>query len=215
MIIGLYGKKGVGKDFVCECFGPALTQYGPRAPSLTVARAAFADPIKGFLVDVLGLDQQKIYGNDHDKMSPTEYTWEQMPAFVMKTNQGKHGPMTIREIMQVFGTELNRNIWNRDIWVKALERRARNSKVDYFVITDTRFPNEVEAVKKWGGQVWVVSGPQRGDQKAKNDSHESENLKLDKSWFDCTISNEYIGSVEDARAGIRFQIAKQLGLVKI
>jgi len=213
-IIGLYGRKGVGKDFVADCFESAIKQYGGYESFPKVAKGAFADPIKEFLVNNLGVDRARIYGNDQDKVTPTEYRWEQMPDFVMRTNQGKQGQMTIRDLMQVFGTELCRNIWDKQIWVKAMRRRMLATSADYFIITDVRFPNEVGAIKEWGGRAWLVRGPQRVAQKARTDGHESEKLLLGEDAFDFVVSNEFEGSVADAQAGIRFQIAKGLGLAK-
>ena len=63
--------------------------------------------------------------------------------------------MTPRMILQRFGTEVCREI-HPDTWVMALERQL-NDKHRY-AIHDVRFPNEVEAIKRWGGVVWQVVG---------------------------------------------------------
>ena len=53
---------------------------------------------------------------------------------------------TIRDIMQVLGTDLLRQGFNNNIHVAAtLGSIKENEKV---IITDMRFPNELEAVKK-------------------------------------------------------------------
>ena len=45
-----------------------------------------------------------------------------------------------------------------DIWIASLENKLRNSK-DNVVISDCRFPNEIESIRKAGGQiVWVQRG---------------------------------------------------------
>jgi hypothetical protein len=43
-----------------------------------------------------------------------------------------------------------REVFDKDIWVKAVERRVATS-TNNWVITDMRFPNEAQAVLNWGG----------------------------------------------------------------
>jgi hypothetical protein len=85
------------------------------------------------------------------------------------------GPMSNREIMQVFGSDICRRIFGQDIWIKAIKRRIDKSNADFFLITDVRFINEVETIRNvWGGQVWQIIGPQRGEDCIKKDCHSSE-----------------------------------------
>lgn len=44
-----------------------------------------------------------------------------------------------------------REQYSEDIWVNSLHRRIFERPDDNWVITDVRFPNEVRAVKSWGG----------------------------------------------------------------
>jgi hypothetical protein len=62
-----------------------------------------------------------------------------------------------REALQKVGTECGRDIFHKDFWVLNLEHRINKSK--NYVITDVRFPNEIEWIQSQGG---VVIEVQRG-----------------------------------------------------
>lgn len=168
-LIGLSGKKGVGKNFVADQLVRYATLSGSKAEM-----AAFADPLKEFCINVLGLPREACYGSDLDKNVLTQYSWTQMPIHVLEKNPTKKGQMSIREVMQVFGTEFIRTCWDKDAWVNAMTRRIKASKANIFIITDVRFPNESHCISSNGGMVWMVTGPSRGDITLSKDKHESE-----------------------------------------
>ena len=103
---------------------------------------------------------------------------------------------TIRDVLQILGTELLREGFNNNIHVAAtLGSIKENENV---IITDTRFENELEAVKKKGGITIRVNRPCNicggsGYHKmscpvSKSGEHLSE-TSLDKSEFDYEIDN--------------------------
>jgi hypothetical protein len=66
--------------------------------------------------------------------------------------------LTPRWVLQYWGTEVCRKAFHDDIWIASLENKIRNSQ-DHVVISDCRFPNEIEAIKKAGGKIyWVQRG---------------------------------------------------------
>jgi len=68
--------------------------------------------------------------------------------------------ITPRWVLQNWGTEVCRNGFHDDIWIASLENKLRNS-TDDVVISDCRFPNEIQAIKQAGGiVVRVVRGPE-------------------------------------------------------
>jgi hypothetical protein len=102
------------------------------------------------------------------------------------------------------------------MWIASLENKLRTSQ-DHIVISDCRFPNEIEALRAQGGKIiWVQRGPtphwyeiaekaNRGDSKARewlglNGVHASEY-----SWagtqFDKIIVNN--DSIENLYQQIR------------
>lgn len=215
-ILGFTGKKGVGKNFVADIAKKIIMRNGTSAmdialdedaPAETIIEyAAFADPMKEFLVNICGLDRKKIYGNDKDKNSPTQYRWEKMPGWLQEKFGKKDGPITIRHAMQIFGTELNREIWDQNLWVNAMKRRAQSSSADWFFITDCRYQNEIDSIKAMGGVVWKVDGVQRGDEFAKNDGHSSELA------MDSTVNHDYtvVNGQHDTPATLEEKIRQAL-----
>ena len=126
---------------------------------------AFADVLKEFAIDVLGLEHNQVYGTNEEKNSPTHLLWENMPT------GNNEGPMTGREVLQYFGSDICRKMYE-NIWFDACIRRIKKDKPELALISDVRFPNEIKGVQKEGG---VVFGLPRD---LFNDSHKSEQVDL-------------------------------------
>mgnify|MGYP000028295364 CR=1 FL=1 len=101
-------------------------------------------------------------------------------------------PMSVRDFLQKLGTDAIRDGLHTNAWVNAL--MSDYKKIDYnddeqpehpnWIITDTRFPNEAQAIKDAGGLVIRVDRP---GVKPIND-HPSE-VGLDSWKFDYKIAN--------------------------
>lgn len=48
-----------------------------------------------------------------------------------------------RALLQIYGTEIFRNRVDKNYWAKQVKNRAIESDADVIVVTDTRFPNEI------------------------------------------------------------------------
>lgn len=98
------------------------------------------------------------------------------------------GKMTAREVMQFVGTEIFRKMYH-NVWAQGtINRIVAEAPTHFAVITDCRFPNEVDVVKKAGGKVVRLTRNSDDD-----DAHPSETA-LDKDnydWdnFDAIIDN--------------------------
>lgn len=106
----------------------------------------------------------------------------------------------VRSALQVGGTDLGR-AYDRDIWVKAAQKRTTEIWNDYDVIwfTDMRFPNELDFIKRHGGYTIDVVAPRnQREQRLKRQfgekfnpaslDHESERA-LDGADFDIVVYN--------------------------
>jgi hypothetical protein len=152
-LIGLIGKKGSGKDTAAE----ALETLG-------FQNVKFAGALKAMLRTLLayqGVDEVTI-GRMIDgdlKEVPTEYLAGKTPRFAMQT----------------LGTEWGRNLIGPDFWLDAAMKKATTGDT---VITDCRFPNEVDAVNANGGTVIriVAEGRTVFDESAVGVDHASETL---------------------------------------
>ncbi len=176
IIIALSGHKGGGKntlaDFIYDYWYE--TQHFPQI----VEVFAFADGIKDFCIDTLGLEHQQCYGTDDEKNTPTEYKFLQVPEWHSCYPEVINERMTGREVMQVFGTECVR-AWFGNVWAAATVRKIRKAGCSLAVVTDNRFPNEVETIlgQPNGYIIRLTRSPFAG-----RDMHPSETALDDFEW---------------------------------
>jgi len=142
VIVGFAGLAGSGKSTAAKLASEILQMAGYWGQHIN-----FADPLKRFCGDVLGLSRDQLYGDDK----------ETVDAFWC---------LTPRQILQRVGTDALRTGFRSDVWCKCLERRvlsgdalARNMKRDTpnaYVVGDVRFPDEKETIERLGGFcLWV------------------------------------------------------------
>jgi len=180
------------REFCAEFVWPFIKSY------------SFADCLKrDVCINLLGLTHDQCYGTDQNKNEATHLKWEDMPKSV--EGQKTEGAMTAREVMQFVGTEFFRKIYE-PVWAEGTLNRITEHGSQMAVITDCRFPNEVEAVKKRGGKVIRLTRGQHS-----SDAHASE-LALDKEnydWnnFDAIIDNAEM-SISDQNQAL-YQILHQ------
>lgn len=102
----------------------------------------------------------------------------------------KTGPMTARQVMQFWGSDIFRKAYAQ-VWVEATMRNINKSSCELAVITDCRFPNEFEAVQEAGGKVIKLTR-----NVFPNDNHPSETAleypNFDQGRFDGIIENHRI-----------------------
>ena len=211
-IIGFVGKKGVGKNFVADI----VKEEVEKNDLVIVKTCALADPIKEYLEQILGISHKLLYGNDLGKEVFTEYVWDNVAEPIRTKFGNPSGRVTVRQAMQLFGTELNRDVWGKDIWTTVMERRiaqwsreALEPEDLWVLITDVRFPNEAEMVHRIGGKVWQVVGHQRIKDGKKKDMHGSEKFVDSIQGCDYVVRND----LEDTKDSLREQVRHNLGLM--
>jgi hypothetical protein len=143
MIIGVCGFIGSGKDTVAD-YLVNLHHF---------RRESFANTLKDAVSAVFGWDRTMLEGRTKQAREWREQQdnwWTNRLGIVI----------TPRWVLQNWGTEVCRNGFHDDIWIASLENKLRNS-TDDVVISDCRFPNEIQAIKAAGGRVVrVVRGPE-------------------------------------------------------
>lgn len=79
-------------------------------------------------------------------------------AFITKPPHARH-------LLQQEATESGRDIYGQDMWLRAADSWMRviyeNWGIQRFVLSDVRFPNEVEYIKNMGGKVFRIVAPNR------------------------------------------------------
>jgi hypothetical protein len=142
MIIGICGFIGSGKDTVADY----LVNFHE------FRRESFASTLKDSVAAVFGWDRTLLEGRTAEAR---EWREQVDPWWADRLDMPT---LTPRWVLQYWGTEVCRKSFHDDIWISSLENKIRTSK-DNVVISDCRFPNEISAIKKAGGQiVWVQRG---------------------------------------------------------
>jgi hypothetical protein len=161
MIVGICGKKNSGKNVVGNAIQGLSAGYTPEETEEMIERAdqvnlnidtnwqikSFAGKVKiiaGILANV-----------DFSMFDDREFKDSVMSGW----------NMTGREFLQKIGTDCMRDNLDKDVWVKALMADYTEQALDFgagkeliltkpdWLITDMRFPNEAQAVKKYNGIV--------------------------------------------------------------
>lgn len=114
--------------------------------------------------------------------------------------------MSVRELLQKLGTEAMRNGLHTNVWVNALFADYKPIKLSqydpsYWLVTDTRFPNEADAITERGGILLRIERPgtSTGD-------HPSETA-LDNYPFEHVIVND--GNLNDLINKVREFLIQQ------
>lgn len=144
MIIGFTGLIGSGKDTAADYL---VNFHGFR-------RDSFANTLKDAVANIFCWDRTLLEGRTKQAREWREQidTWW-AERLGMPT-------LTPRWVLQYWGTDVLRNHFHDDIWIASLENKLRKS-TDDIVISDVRFPNEVEAIKRAGGKVIRIKrGPE-------------------------------------------------------
>jgi hypothetical protein len=128
MIISLSGKKRSGKTTVANHL---ISKYG-------FLEVSWAYPLKEIIgKQLFGLTDDHLYGPDEIR-EETITEWGMSP----------------RRILQVVGTDLFRTSICDDFWVRAglkvIRKHLSEGNLD-IVVSDSRFPNEADALKELGG----------------------------------------------------------------
>jgi dephospho-CoA kinase len=143
MIIGFVGFIGSGKDTAADYL---VNFHGFR-------RDSFANTLKDAVAAVFGWDRTLLEGRT---TQAREWREQVDPWWAERLAMPN---LTPRLILQLWGTEVCRQGFHDDIWIASIENKMRKT-TDNIVISDVRFPNEINAIHKAGGKVVRVV---RGD----------------------------------------------------
>jgi hypothetical protein len=150
MLIGLVGQKGVGKD----TFGDVLIN------EYNFIKTHFADPLKEGLRHIFDLNDEQLYGKDKETFDPR---WKKTP----------------RQLFQIFGTDIMRNVMSPilglgdELWVHRFSVWYERNKEQNIACCDVRFPNEANKIFELGGILIRIEG---NDRFREDDYHVSERL---------------------------------------
>jgi len=232
MIIGINGKMGSGKDTVGKIIQYLLCN---NVGDITLEDIASSEDHNWWLEEQSGFETKKFAGKlkamasllagvPVEKFEDQEFKKLNMPECWNKLQQSGRSkvsmPMTYREFLQKLGTEAMRDGLHTNVWVNALfadykpsqvrsadsfDLETYDGKYPNWVITDMRFPNELEAVaKREGITIRVVRD--NGTRAINTDFHPSE-IALDDYVVNYEIVNE--GTIKDLAEKVQIILIKE------
>lgn len=155
MIITISGAARCGKNYV----GDLLCEKLPNSKCY-----AFADILKEYVCEMFDIDIETL---DFYKNSTEPFT---------------ANGVTMRTILQRFGTEIFVNKVDKLYWVKKLKEKINAENYDYAIITDARFCHELDCIGE-SFKIFIKS-----NEKIAESNHISER-NLDNYIFDYEINN--------------------------
>lgn len=161
MKIAISGKIGSGKDTVSDMFvNISNNQF---------IKTAFAKKVKQ-IVSILA-------GVEYDLTLSQEGKNSYIDIF----------NCTLGELLQKIGTDVMRDNFDKDVWIKALLADIDNNK--NYIISDLRFKNEANILKQHGFILIRVNRINNTVDTIRNREHESETNLDDYTDFDYIIEN--------------------------
>lgn len=179
MIILITGKAGAGKDTVADYL---VSEYGFK-------KEFFANTLKRAVKEIFGLTDLQAYDREErEKIIPY---WGFSP----------------RQLYQTIGTEVFRDHFDKDIWVKSLKYKMINDPDTDYVISDCRFPNEISCFDDVDDVTVfkIVREGYDGDVGIAN--HESEKYDLPSDY---TIENN--GTIVELQKSVKFIMFEAFGM---
>lgn len=156
---------------------------------------AFADTLKQMLAHLLNVDPEKF--EDRDFKDNCDVDLSTLKLFknpqrlgdrtfnkLLKSEESlKDYSLTIRQLMQYFGTEICQKYFGKKVWINTVLNNPNN-----LIISDLRFKTEAEAVKNKGGKLIYIYRPNINPG---NHASEKEVIELlNAKKFDMIIKND-------------------------
>lgn len=98
------------------------------------------------------LDEHKFLSEDklttkHKVITSSHLKYDSIPM-VKKLYNNKHIVITLRDLMQYYGTNVCRNNLGNNIWIESTMKRVNNilGVYDYCIVADVRFENECNSI---------------------------------------------------------------------
>jgi dephospho-CoA kinase len=170
-IIGFLGKKRCGKDTSGDYL---IEKYG-------FVKYAFADPVKQICKILFDFSEDQLYG---EKKEGVDFRWYLTPRDAFQ----KIGTEFAQNDIYNYFPRLKERLKDEVIWVKLFKLWHEKNKDKNIVITDVRFPHEIEAIKSLGGKIVKIDR-----YSANYDEHISENYidKIEKNDIFYKIDNNH------------------------
>jgi hypothetical protein len=187
-----------------------------------IKHASFADALKDSIIRLFGVDRKLIYGTDDDKNVITHIEWKSVIPFLseyrfrdierkwLASNKPFPKYLTIRELCQVFGTDMCRGI-DENCHLRSGVKQLLLDDPEIGLIPDGRFENEFfyfdtpEAKKLLGDtKVWRIKYTRNSS--PDNPPGEQGLPDVPEELYDLVIDNRNISVLEKNEILIDFLI---------
>jgi hypothetical protein len=204
MIVGVTGKKQCGKNTFAR-----FVRETAQADKVVVREFSCAAKLKDTAADIFGIERHLFDGTDEEKNSSTDLRWENVAPSLVETFGGapEHEFITVRELMQIYGTEAIRGI-SPCAWANAL-RRELVAFEGLGLVTDVRFPQEAELIRDIGGLLVRVYRDIPPGASADHSSEKALDYLTD-DVFDFVVSDEGNRTMDDLEAQARIFYVNQI-----
>lgn len=152
VLIGIAGKMGSGKDFITSKY---IIPFIENKIKQKILQLCLADQIK---VNV---------------MTKNNFNYDEL--YIKKND-------VTRKLLQVEGTEKGRNAYGENIWINYLANWMEifsKRGIDNFVVTDVRFKNEMDFIKKNDGIMIKIDAPGRNHMRLFQESQNNQSIYND------------------------------------
>jgi hypothetical protein len=206
-IIGMYGNAGVGKDTIADIITDIQSKYhkvrfgdyvrdivnfvfgvqrdemetteqkNKEIPNKYIEKSILKERLMFMIKYIIGEIEDEEETNEKIDMMISVLTNDYDDDYY------EFIPKTVRQAMQLTGTECFRELYGNDVFIKKLFNDYKNQNI---VISDLRFEDECKAVKEHGGIIFYVGRRSI----VNNDKHVSESgINMDNA--DIHIFNNY------------------------
>lgn len=177
MIIGISGSANSGKDLLAKIIqyltegidksGVSYhewneeTLWGSKQFDWSIVK--FADPLKECAAIMLGCKKED-FEDRKFKENPLPIEWQDY--------FNDKNPLTPRKVLTLFGTDFARKNLSENVWINAVFSKYKeiNGKLPNWIISDVRFPNELNRIKSNNGFIIKIErdrhqyfNPKKGD----------------------------------------------------
>jgi dephospho-CoA kinase len=171
--IGISGKIGSGKDTsALELRTIINNHFKNEVIKPDVYIRYFADPLKEITSILSGVEINKLYTQEGKNIYVESFE------------------MTTGEMLQKIGTDVMRNHFDNDIWIKALLNNYYTyPKNTIFILPDVRFENEYNLVNENGIMIRINGDPALVRANSNRDLNHISETALDNADFEYVINN--------------------------
>lgn len=163
-IISVSGAIGAGKDFIMNRLQNRLIQQ--HRYTMSTVRCRFADSLNEAVAPILGISGKELQ----------DRSLKEEKRFVFGANRsGISSKWSSRDVQKRVGQLLRGNL-GEDVFINALDRKYSNPS-SILLISDLRYQNELEWVRKQGGKVVYIH-----NEKAAQAQKERESIPDDKHY---------------------------------